>query len=113
MQYRDTLRGVISDLRNARQRSISDGRNIRFVLDVARKTYGIQGEHHHDVPGNIQVRADVADIEIAPNGIAGITFLPNGGATGGTITIARPSGAGAKLRVDWLTGRITQLPVLP
>jgi len=34
--------------------------------------------------------------------------MPEGGSTGGTIELVRPSGAGVNIRVDWLLGQISQ-----
>ena len=39
-------------------------------------------------------------------------FLPEGGATGGSVDILRPAGSGARLQVDWLSGA-TRLLGLP
>ncbi|HEY0201888.1 MAG TPA: GspH/FimT family pseudopilin, partial [Burkholderiaceae bacterium] len=59
------------------------------------------------------VRAVVADRELT-DGVAAIRFLPSGGATGGSIDVARgSSGSGTRLRVDWLSGHITQEPIEP
>ena len=44
---------------------------------------------------------------------AAIRFFPDGGATGGSIEVVRPSGTGARIQVDWLSGRITQEALLP
>ena len=47
--------------------------------------------------------------EVSPApGLAAIRFFPAGGSTGGEILIRRPSGAGARLSVDWLLGDVTQ-----
>ena len=43
------------------------------------------------------MRTTVADIELGADQTAAIRFLPSGGATGGTIEILRPGGAGVRL----------------
>ena len=65
------------------------------------------------IPVPLEVRATVAGQELQENGVAAIRFLPDGGATGGSIDIMRPSGAGTRLRVDWLSGRVSQEVLLP
>lgn len=110
-QYRDTVRGVLSDMRQARYRAISEGRNVRFRVDLAHRSYGIEGRPSRSVPQPLSLRSTVADIEANADQTAGILFLPSGGATGGTIEILRPGGAGARLTVDWLSGAVTQSPV--
>ncbi len=46
-------------------------------------------------------------------GNAVIRFLPGGGATGGSIDVIRASGAGTRLRVEWLSGRVTRESLPP
>ncbi len=106
-QYRDTVRGVLADLRLARHRALAEGRPVRFVIDLRARRFGL-GEPQREVPSSVQVRATVAGSELTDNAVAAIRFLPDGGATGGSIDIARPSGDGVRLRVDWLFGRVEQ-----
>jgi general secretion pathway protein H len=110
-QYRDAVRGVLSDMRQARYRALSEGREVRFQVDLVNRTYGVEGRPFKSLPQPLSLRTTVADIELNANQTAGIRFLPGGGATGGTIEIVRPSGAGARLTVDWLSGAVNQSPV--
>ncbi|MDD2545111.1 MAG: GspH/FimT family pseudopilin [Burkholderiaceae bacterium] len=112
-QYRDVLRTMMSDMRSARQQALSSRTEVRFVLDLGRRSYGVEGRPVRQVPEAFRVQAAVAGIELAPQGVAAIRFLPDGGATGGSIDIARASGGGVRLRVDWLSGRVTQEALLP
>lgn len=110
-QYRDTVRGMLSDIRQARYRALSEGRQVRFRVDLAARNYGLDGRPAKQVPEPLRLRATVADIELTAAQSAGILFLPSGGATGGTIEIVRPSGAGVRLTVDWLSGGVAQSPI--
>ena len=110
-QYRDTVRGMLSDIRQARYRALAEGREVRFKLDLAERSYGVEGRSPRAVPQPLRLRATVADIELTAAQSAGILFLPSGGATGGTIEIVRPSGAGVRLTVDWLSGGVAQSPM--
>lgn len=110
-QYRDTVRGMLSDIRQARYRALSEGRQVRFRVDLAARNYGLDGRPVKQVPEPLRLRATVADIELTAAQSAGILFLPSGGATGGTIEIVRPSGAGVRLTVDWLSGGVAQSPI--
>ncbi len=112
-QYRDAVRTVFSDLRLARAAALARGQEVAFTIDLARRSYGIAGAAAHTLPEPLQLRATVADRDIAPQGTASIRFLPSGGATGGSIEILRAPGSGTRLRVDWLTGRTTQEALLP
>jgi general secretion pathway protein H len=107
-QYRDTVRNMLSELRTARYRSLAEGRDIRFTVDLQQRAYGIDGAVPRVLPESIKLRATVAGIELAGSSSAAIRFLSSGGATGGSLEVVRASGAGTRLRVDWLSGRVTQ-----
>ncbi|MEY2954154.1 MAG: hypothetical protein RLZZ401_2241 [Pseudomonadota bacterium] len=106
--YRDTLRTLLADLREARYQASARGAEVRFKLDLAQRNFGVDDGPRRMLPASLQVRATVANKELAPDGVASIRFLPQGGATGGSIDIARSSGAGVRLRVDWLSGQVSQ-----
>jgi general secretion pathway protein H len=82
-------------------------------MDLPRRQFGLQGNPQRDVPQPLQVRAIVGNTELSPNQVAGILFLPDGGATGGSFDVLRPSGTGTRVRVDWLSGRVEQEPIVP
>ena len=41
-QYRDAVRSMFNQLRAARAFAGNEGREIRFVVDLSRRTYGIE-----------------------------------------------------------------------
>lgn len=112
-QYRDAVRTMFSELRSARALAVGHGQEVRFTVDLAQRSYGLDGEPRRTLPEPLQLRATVADREISPQGQASIRFLPSGGATGGSLEILRAPGVGTRLRVDWLSGRTTQEALLP
>ncbi len=112
-QYRDAVRTMFSQLRSARALAVGRGQEVRFTIDLARRSYGLDGEPPKALPEPLQLRVVVADREISPQGQAAIRFLPSGGATGGSLEILRAPGLGTRLRVDWLSGRTTQEALLP
>ena len=112
-QYRNALRTMLSDMRSARYRAIAEGTEIRFKIDLAQRRYGVDGKPLHELPQPLQIRATVANQELAPDGVAAIRFLADGGATGGSVDVLRGPGNGTRLRVDWLSGRVSQEPIAP
>jgi len=112
-QYRDVLRTMLADIRSARQQAQVTGAEVRFTLNLRDRVYGIQGRVQRPVPPSLQVRATVAGLELSSEGMASIRFLPGGGATGGSIEVARQTGGGTRLMVDWLSGQVSQEPLLP
>lgn len=112
-QYRDVVRRVTTDLRQARQQAVATGREARFLVDFEQRAFGVAGRAVFVLPDSIDLDATVAGIELVGQSTASIRFLPEGGATGGTVEILRKSGGGSRITVDWLSGRLTQQPVQP
>lgn len=104
--YRDTLRSIAAGLAGARNAAISGGRVVAFSVDLGARRYGVDGGQSRELPEGLVVRATVADTDLADN-VARIRFFPGGNATGGSIEVIRPSGTGARLRTDWLDGRVS------
>jgi len=104
--YRDTLRTMVAGLTQARQESITRARIVAFAVDLGGRNYGLDGRSARALPQELTVRATVADADLVGN-VARIRFYPGGNATGGSIEVIRSSGAGARLRTDWLDGRVT------
>lgn len=111
-QYRDAVRALVSSLRDARVSAMEQGREQRFFIDLRQRTYGLQGQAPQALPADLNYRAVVASKELTDQ-LAAIAFLPDGGATGGSIDILRANVGGVRLRVDWLSGRVTQEPLAP
>jgi len=104
--YRDTVRTIAAGLAEARNAAISGGRVVAFSVDLGGRQYGVDGGLKRELPQSVQVRATVADTDLVGN-VARIRFFPGGNATGGSIEVIRPSGTGARVRTDWLDGRVS------
>lgn len=113
-QYRDTVRAVVVDLRQARQRALAYGQTVNFRVDLSDRKFGIEGEALKALPDSLEVKTTIGSQEQPDNTQqAVIAFLPEGGSSGGTIELVRPSGSGVRIRVDWLFGQITQQARMP
>lgn len=111
IQYRDSVRAIQSDLRLAREVAILEGVSTKFVIDVVKKNFGINGKTSHTIPDSVAIRAVVAQSEEGGQELS-IYFMAAGGSTGGSIEVIRPNGDGIRLRVDWLSGRVSQEALL-
>lgn len=113
-QYRDTVRAMVVDLRQARQQALAQGQSAVFLVNLTERQFGIEGQAMRALPAFLEVKTTVGS-HTAPdnNPQAAIAFMPDGGSSGGTIELVRPSGGGVRLRVDWLFGRVTQEPRVP
>lgn len=108
IEYRATVRELLTALRSARQHAAEQGRPVRFVLDLHKREFGEEGRVPDTFPARFDLRATLARSETQREGVGAIRFFPDGSSTGGSVTLVRPSGQGVRLRVDWLLGRITQ-----
>ena len=113
-QYRDTVRAMVVDLRQARQLALAQGQAVQFLVNLSDRQFGIEGHPMKSLPAALEVKTTVGS-NTAPetNAQAAIAFLPDGGSSGGTIELVRQSGGGVRIRVDWLLGGITQAPRTP
>jgi len=113
-QYRDTVRAVVVDLRQARQQALVYKQMVRFQVNVSERQFGIEGLPQKTVPASLELKATVGTSAVADiRQQAAIAFLPDGGSSGGTVELVRRSGGGVRIRVDWLTGQVTQEPSIP
>lgn len=110
-QYRSALRDIVSELRSARQKAVTEGVGVSFRIDLAQRRFGIEGTPMKSIPSSLQIKATAAAIESEDDQHLGIRFLPSGGASGGNIELIRSSGAGVRLQIDWLSGRVFQEPL--
>lgn len=113
MRYRDTVRTVVTELRAARQRALSDGVETRFIVDLADRRYGLDPAALRPLPEPLQMRVVVAGIEWSERQVGAIRFLPQGGATGGSVDVLRPGIGGVRITVDWLSAAVSQTPLQP
>lgn len=113
-QYRDAVRAIVLDLRQARQQALAYGQVVLFRVNLSDRQFGIEGQPFKTLPASLEVKTTVGSDALPDNNPqAAIAFMPDGGSTGGTIELVRPSGAGVRIRVDWLFGQITQQPRTP
>lgn len=114
-QYREVVRTVNGQLKTARAQAIASGKGVYFVVDPNQRQFGLLGAAPLTaLPQPLQMRAVVASTDsVQRTGRLSILFMPTGGASGGSIEILRAAGAGTRLRVDWLTGRVTSEALLP
>ncbi len=110
-QYRDTVRAMMVELRQARQQALMGSKVVVFRVDLSKRQFGIEGSAFKPIPASLEVRATVgSDGLLGDPQQSAIVFTPEGGSSGGTIELIRQSGAGTRLKVDWLFGRVTQEP---
>ena len=112
-QYRSTLRLVVGELRMARQLAQSRHLQTKFIADLEQRKFGLANNSTlHVVPDTLNLRVTVGGELMNQRQVASIEFLPEGGASGGSIDVLRISGGGTRVKVDWLSGQISLEPVV-
>lgn len=115
-QYRSSVRAALDAMRAARLHAMTSGAETRFVVALRERRFGaegVPGAAAHELPEPLEMRAEMAAQEQGDDGSLAVRFLPQGGASGGSLDILRPSGVGVRLRVNWFTGRVEQEALQP
>jgi general secretion pathway protein H len=100
-----TVERIAGDLRRARSRAILTAIPQRFVLDLDRRRFGIEGLQAGTLPDDLTVQMAGAREDAIASTIMAIRFFPDGTSTGGRIRLDSAARF-AEVRVDWLTGRV-------
>ena len=91
-QYRDTVRSIVMDLRQSRQQALAHGQAVNFSVDLSNRQFGIEGQAPKPLPKPLEIKTTVGSATLQDSSAqATITFLPDGGSSGGTIELVRPS----------------------
>lgn len=110
MDYRHTVQDITGLLRRARFEATTQGQPVTVAFHTQRRSYGLVGQSARQLPETLDMQLQTAAEANLPDGSQSIVFLPGGGATGGSITVLRQTQppTGVRLRVDWLSGLISQ-----
>jgi len=96
---------LIDALHDARSEAIAENSESTFVLDVSERRFEVPGT---DAKGQLDDRIAISFVTARSEQIDGpaaaIRFFPDGGSTGGHITLSIGA-AESVITVDWLTGR--------
>jgi general secretion pathway protein H len=99
-------RKVAATARQARAAAVLQSREVVFEIDVGQRLLGTKNVARKlSLPESIQIKVEAAKSEQIDPRRAGIRFFPNGGSTGGRVTLS----AGSRhfsIVIDWLNGRI-------
>ncbi len=93
------------NLREAQARALRSGRDVALAIDLDRRAYRVQADPAVQLPADIELRV-VSAGEVMAGDRPAIVFSPEGGSTGGSITM-RLQDRSAVITVDWLTGAVT------
>ncbi len=117
MQYRSAVRDLVTAASSARYQAVVNGVRTDLVLDTRDNRFQIieaddeiDGDLARAIAGDLAMKV-IAARELRRGDKSVIRFYPGGGSSGGSISVQRDSGAGVRLRVDWLLGNVSQEPL--
>ncbi len=106
MQYRAAVRDVVTVLSSARHQALQDGHVRDVKINPESKEISLDDSVKR-LPAALGVTVSAAG-ELNERDIAVIRFYPEGGSSGGEVSLAQPGGSGVRIVVDWLIGGISQ-----
>ena len=105
-ELKSAARKVAAGLREARITAVSQHTDAVLEIDLDQHTFRVSGDsREYTLPAKTDLKLFTAQQEIVTDRVGSIRFYPDGGSTGGRITVA----AGERkydIDVNWLTGRV-------
>jgi general secretion pathway protein H len=106
IELRASARTLAAGLRRARSQAIQHSSREALSLDVERREFALSFEKRsRKLPGNINYTLYTARSTLESSERGAIRFFPDGGSTGGRITLSSGQRV-IRVDVDWLSGRI-------
>ena len=105
-ELKASARQLAAGMRKARSDAVSQRRETVLTLDVENRRFQLSGDSRiYRLPKDVEVKLFTAQSELVDSNTGAIRFFPDGGSTGGRITVS------AKQRqysvdVNWLTGQV-------
>jgi general secretion pathway protein H len=94
------------NLREAQARALRSGKDVALMIDVDLRQFRLQNDPPVQLPENVLLNVTSAGEVMASSRRPVISFAPDGGSTGGSITLSLEDRS-TTIRVDWLTGSVT------
>lgn len=105
MRLRNAGKEIATQLRYTRTQAIASGEMQRFVIDPRARRWQAAGGRHGQIPPTLEVEFRGAREVQAAAGQGGISFFPDGGSSGGSITLLARDAAW-EIQVGWVTGEV-------
>jgi general secretion pathway protein H len=105
LEGKSAAREIAAGLRRARSAAIVSGTETVFLIDVDKRVYAAPGAAPAPLPAKARLAMRTGAAELKGGGSGGIRFFPDGGSTGGGVSLEE-GGRSWTIRVDWMTGRV-------
>lgn len=100
-----SARKIAAALRHTRLTAIRTRESQVLLFDLEGRTVNAPGRNPEKLPESVTLKLYTATAEVRSEQEAGIRFFPDGGSTGGSVSIAVGQREW-RVRVGWLTGDI-------
>ena len=108
-ELKASARQLAAGLRKARSDAVTHRRETALVVDVEARRFQLSGDPRlYRLPKDVEVKLFTAQSELVNSNTGAIRFFPDGGSTGGRITVAAKQRQFA-VDVNWLTGQVAIL----
>ena len=108
-ELKASARQLAAGLRKARSEAVTRRRETVLTVDVEGRRFQLSGDPRlYRLPRDIEVKVFTAQSELVNANTGSIRFFPDGGSTGGRITVAAKQRQYA-VDVNWLTGQVAIL----
>jgi general secretion pathway protein H len=108
-ELKASARQLAAGLRKARSEAITHRRETVMLVDVEGRNFQLSGDQRvYRLPKSVAVQLFTAQSELVSGNAGAVRFFPDGGSTGGRITVTSRD---RKYEVDinWLTGQVAIL----
>lgn len=108
-ELKASARQLAAGLRRVRAEAISQRREVTLTIDLENRWFWVGNDtKSHKLPRSVAIELYTAQSEKIGNSTGAIRFFPDGGSTGGRITVsAKDRSYGVD--VNWLTGQVAIL----
>ncbi|MFT5709818.1 MAG: general secretion pathway protein H [Halioglobus sp.] len=106
MQYHKAVRDVITLFSSARYKAIQSGYAQSVEVQPDKSELRLNSVIKQ-IPEGVRISVDSAG-ELNRGNVGVIRFYPEGGTSGGSVSVEAATGRGVKVSVDWLLGTVTQ-----
>lgn len=105
-ELKASARQIAAGLRKARSDAISRRQESVLTLDLATRQFQLTGDARvYRLPPSVAVKVFTAQSELVGGTAGSIRFFPDGGSTGGRITLSA-NARNYDVDINWLTGQV-------
>lgn len=104
-EQRAAARRVAQLMRVARMDAVAQRHDVPVNFDLQQRMVAVAGHKPFRIPDGIEIALTTTEAEKQDDSKAAVRFYPDGGSTGGRVTLTVGERA-YRIDIDWLSGRI-------